>query len=208
MMKTYEIFPEDQALALCEQIRGANWLQGKARTAELTGTVKQNEEILDHVSLQTIGKRIVANPEVQLDAIPLQMHKPKYSRYAEGGAHYGFHTDAPWMGSTRTDLSCTLFLADPASYDGGELVVGTEIVKLRPGQCVIYDCGTPHEVRPVTRGERICVVTWIQSRIRDPQKRKLIGDYRRFLAELEKDRPDLFLRGGQVYSQLLRMWIE
>jgi PKHD-type hydroxylase len=211
-MKFYQLFPEEQAKALCEQLRSAQWAEGKARTKELTGTVKQNEEILEHVALQTIGQRLAAHPEIALDHIPLQVHKPKFSRYTEGGAHYGVHTDAPWMGATRTDLSCTIWLSSPDSYEGGELVIYDDGEKRQfkgnPGQCVIYDCGRPHEVLPVTSGERICAVTWIQSRVRDSQKRRLVSNFRKFLAKFEQDQPERFLEGSAIYSALLRRWIE
>ena len=72
---------------------------------------------------------------------------------------------------------------------------------------MIYDCGDPHEVLPVTRGERICVITWIQSRIRDAHKRQLVSKMRRFLSRFE-DNQELFVEGGQIHSALLRMWIE
>lgn len=202
-MKTYRIITKEQALALAEKTKGLSWQQGKARTKELTGTTKQNKEILSHVALQTLGKRIAAHPEIQLDTIPIKMHAPKFSRYSEG-EHYKLHTDAPWMGDTRTDLSCTLWLSE--DYDGGELVIDGVPYKGEPGECLIYNCGLPHEVRPVTFGERICVITWIQSRVRDSEKRKLITDFRRFLGNFE-DSP-LFLEGGRIHSALLRMWIE
>lgn len=202
-MKFYQILPKDQALAIAENVKGLNWSPGKARTRELTGTVKQNREILDNVLLQTLGKRIINDTGIQLDHIPLQLHPPKFSRYSDG-EHYSLHTDAPWMAKTRTDLSCTLWLSD--DYDGGDLVIAGERFRGEPGQCLIYDCGEPHEVTPVTRGDRICAVTWIQSRIRDPIKRKYISDFRKFLSNFE-DSP-LFIDGSRLYSALLRRWIE
>lgn len=204
MMNIYRIMPADQAVAIADKLAGSAWPAGRARTKELTGTVKQNGEILSHAALDAIGKRIVAHAGVQMDAIPLKMHPPKFSRYADG-QHYKRHTDAPWMGQTRTDLSCTLWLND--AYDGGELVVGDRVVRGEPGQCVVYECGEPHEVLPVLAGERICAVTWIQSRIRDAHKRRLASDMRRFLARIEHDHA-LFVDGGRIHSALLRMWIE
>lgn len=202
-MKMYQILSKEEALAVAEKTRTLEWSQGKARTKELTGTVKQNSEILDHVTLQAIGKRIINNAAIQLDHIPLKLHPPKFSRYSDG-QHYAIHTDAPWMNVTRTDLSCTLWLSD--DYDGGELIVGGQPFRGEPGQCLIYNCGQPHEVKPVTRGARICAVTWIQSRIRDPIKREYASDFRKFLSNFE-DSP-LFLEGGRLYSALLRRWVE
>lgn len=204
-MKMYRVLSEEQALALCEQVMKLGWPQGKARTKELTGTTKQNREITSHVALQTLGKRIVNHPEIQIDCIPLKIHAPKFSRYSDG-EHYKLHTDAPWMGETRTDLSCTLWLSK--DYEGGELRIDGQPFKGRPGECLIYECGRPHEVTPVTRGDRVCVVTWIQSRIREPSRRRLISDFRKFLAKLDGKDEALFLEGSQIYSALLRSWIE
>ena len=207
-MKFYRIFEEEQARELAAQIAGDEWQEGRARTKELTGTVKQNEEILGSGNkiLEELGRKIVNHPAILLDHLPLKCHTPKFSRYKVGGDHYGVHTDAPWMGSTRTDLSCTLWLND--GYEGGELVIDDRKLKGKPGTCVVYDCGEPHEVLPVTAGERICAITWIQSRIRDAHKRQLVSNFRKLLAKMEKEKPDWFLEGGQVYSSLLRMWWE
>lgn len=203
-MKIYNILPEALALSIGENVRKSEWPVGKARTKELTGTVKNNGEILSHDALQSIGTKIGANTQVQLDHIPLKLHPPKFSRYAKGD-YYQSHTDAPWMGQTRTDLSCTLWLSN--DYEGGFLRIEDKELKGAPGQCIVYNCGTPHEVTPVTSGERICAVTWIQSRIRDAHKRKLVSDFRKFLANFEDNRT-LFMQGGQIHSALLRLWCE
>lgn len=205
-MRIYRIFPEAQAIGIADTLKEKNWVQGKARTSEETGTTKQNGEILEHPLLESLGKRILNHPDIAIDVIPLKCHKPKFSRYRDG-ERYHRHTDAPWMGTTRTDLSCTLFLSDPDSYDGGELVVDGEVVKCKAGEAVIYDCGAIHEVSPVTSGERICAVTWIQSRVRDQGKRNLISEYRRFVEKL-KGQPEMYLEAGRFNSALLRMWSE
>lgn len=203
-MKSYQILPIEQATALAEKINGLSWSQGKARTKGLTGTVKHNHEITSHLSLQTLAKRILAHQEVQLEAIPHSITPPKYSKYQEGD-YYQSHTDAPWMGSVRTDLSCTLWLND--DYSGGELILDGKRYRGKPGEAIIYDCGMPHEVTQVTSGERICAIAWIQSKIRDPAKRRLATSFRRFLSKFE-DNQELFVEGGQIHSALLRMWIE
>lgn len=203
-MRTYRVLAEDQAQLLCEATKKMTWSEGRARTKELTGTIKRNSEILQHSSLTLLGKKITGHPEVQLDTIPLKTTSPKYSKYEEG-QRYQLHTDAPWMGQTRTDLACTLWLN--GDYQGGQLVVDGLEFKGKPGEALIYECGAPHEVLPVTSGERICVITWIQSRIRCPHKRKLISSFRRFLAKFEDDQ-EKFVEGSRVYSALLRMWIE
>ena len=222
-MKIYRILSEEDAAKVLTLVQANEWKEGRARTEALTGTVKQNQEILGKEVPELadgIGRKIIGQLDVQLDAIPLALRRPKFSRYADG-AQYHKHTDAPWMGSVRTDLACTLFLSDPDTYTGGNLFINGRSApfKLKPGEAVIYDCGSPHFVEPVTEGERICAITWIQSRVRDPRKRALITELRALLADIEpvsanKGEPmqdtyqDWFLRGGRVHSALLRMWSE
>lgn len=204
-MKLYRLLPAEQARQIAGELSG--WKEGLARTRELTGTVKQNEEILgkDAPNMsRVITTAILTNANVQLECIPLKIHPPKFSRYA-GSSHYNEHTDAPWMGDVRTDLSCTLWLND--DYDGGELCIGGEKYKGQAGVAAIYNCEMPHSVAPVTRGERICAITWMQSRIRDPHKRGLVTDFRKFLSKIEDDQR-LFVEGGRIHSALIRMWME
>ena len=204
-MQIYRVMSAASAAAICDVLKTEEWAQGRARTPALTGTVKQNEEILQHAALTRIGKALINHGEIQLATIPLKLHAPKFSRYSKG-AHYGRHTDAPWMGETRTDLSCTLWLND--DYEGGALSIAGQRIRGMPGECVIYDCGEPHEVEEVTAGERLCVITWIQSRIRDAHKRRLVTDMRRFLSRFETSHPEWFVDGGRVHSALIRMWME
>lgn len=203
-MTFYRILSEDESSKVAERAKQLAWSSGKARTPELEGTIKKNSEVLDDTVLRMIGQRIVQHPDVQLDAIPLKYHKPKFSRYAAGD-YYRRHTDAPWMGDSRTDLSCTLWLN--GDYDGGELVIDGKSYRGEPGQAIIYNCGLPHEVKPVRQGERLCVITWIQSRVRCPIKRELCTDFRRFLSRIENNQ-SLFVDGGKIHSALLRMWSE
>jgi PKHD-type hydroxylase len=200
----YQIMTAEQAALTCEIAKGLDWEVGQARTEALTGTVKQNNEVLTHPELISIGKLLLANRGVLLHEIPLKAHPPKFSRYKDG-QHYKMHTDAPWMLETRTDMSCTIWLND--DYEGGELVIGDKKVKGKPGMAAVYPCGEPHEVLPVTSGERICAITWIQSRIRDPIKRKWLSDMRKFIAKFE-DNEELMLEGSRLNSAMLRRWSE
>lgn len=204
-MKLYRILSEETALEIAERLsRSENWKPGNARTAGLTGTVKQNEEILNHADLAEIGKRILNHPDVQVDHLALQCSPPKFSRYRDG-ARYQAHTDAPWMGTTRTDLSCTLWLSK--GYYGGELIVDGQAIKGAPGQAFVYPCGEIHEVRPVTSGQRIAVVTWIESRVRDLHKRTMLSDMRKLLGTFD-DADPRHLELTRLFSALLRMWME
>lgn len=148
--------------------------------------------------------------------LPKSIRPPMVSRY-EVGMSYGLHVDDAFMGSSaraRSDISITVFLSDPGDYDGGELIMtspfGDQEVKLPAGAAVVYPSSTLHQVAPVTSGERLAVVTWAQSRVRDAVRRELLYDtfqIREKLAELDSDSEETDL-AFKTYSNLLRMWAE
>ncbi|GAA0631511.1 Fe2+-dependent dioxygenase [Halomonas beimenensis] len=185
-------------------------------------TVKQNEqadgrrpEIAE--LRQEVAKALQANPLFQMAARPKRMKPLMFSRYQEGMT-YGNHVDDAIMatpqGAMRTDLSFTLFLNDPDSYDGGELLVdstaGEQTYKLPAGALILYPSSTLHRVEPVTRGERLAAVGWAQSQVRDPQQREILFD-------LDTTRRQEFEANGKTrtfdmlsksLANLLRMWAE
>ena len=127
---------------------------------------------------------------------------------------YGSHVDDALMNGIRTDVSFTLFLSDPDSYDGGALVIessgGEDDIKLPAGSLVAYPSTTLHRVQPVTKGARLAAVGWARSFIRDPARRELLFD-------LDTARQSLFAREGKTAefdllskstANLLRMWAE
>lgn len=113
--------------------------------------------------------------------IPRRIATPTLCRYG-AGMKYGVHTDVAFLPTApeplRSDVSCTIFINDPASYQGGELVIhlGTEqvVVKGRPGTAILYPSTTLHQVAPVTAGERLVIITFIESHIPDQMERDLI----------------------------------
>jgi PKHD-type hydroxylase len=161
----------------------------------------------------TITARIRDNPLFRLAVRPKTLTPLILSRY-EPGMEYGTHVDDAMMNGVRSDVSFTLFLADPASYDGGALVLespaGEDDVKLPSGALVAYAATMLHRVAPVTRGTRLAAVGWARSLIRDPAKRDLLFD-------LDTARQRLFAREGKMpefdllsktSANLLRMWAE
>jgi PKHD-type hydroxylase len=127
---------------------------------------------------------------------------------------YGSHVDDALMGGMRTDISFTLFLSDPTSYDGGELIIdsasGEETFKLEAGALVAYPATSLHRVGAVTRGTRLAAIGWARSFVRDPAQRELLFD-------LDTVRRQLFAREGKSaafdlisksFANLLRMWAE
>jgi PKHD-type hydroxylase len=130
---------------------------------------------------------------------------------------YGAHVDDALMGASpriRSDLAITVFLSAQDSYEGGELMVGTSIghiaVKLPRGDGVVYPASTIHSVNPVTRGERLAAVTWVQSHVRDPMQRELLADLDLLKKSLNEIKPDdeKTELAFKLYSNLLRMWAD
>jgi PKHD-type hydroxylase len=147
-------------------------------------------------------------------AFPQRIAPPNLCRYGVGMT-YGAHTDAAFLAvgqqALRSDVSCTLFLSDPSGYQGGELTIylGTEVVQVKgkPGSAVLYPSTTLHQVAPVTSGERLVMITFIQSRIPDQMQRELLyklGEVRA-LEGLKMDWQNR-VQLEHVITNLQRMW--
>lgn len=154
--------------------------------------------------------------EFQSLALPKSVAHPMLSRYRDGMS-YDSHVDAALMGKNgilRPDVSVTIFLSDPASYDGGELTIetglGEQAVKLMAGEAVVYPTSAPHWVMPVTRGERLAAVTWAQSFVRSPEQRTILFDLKAVMEQVADAAPDaeathlLF----KTHANLMRMWVD
>lgn len=146
-------------------------------------------------------------------AQPKEIFSPLFSRYAVGKS-YGLHMDNALMGDMRIDLSLTLFLSDPADYDGGELIMyfptGERAIKLPAGHAVLYPTTALHRVAEVTRGQRQVVVTWVRSLVRDAAKREILFDLQtanRRLAEQLGKTPETDIL-AKTYTNLLRRWVD
>ena len=165
---------------------------------------------------QIIMRAMAASPLLHAAAFPKMILQPTISRYTPG-MEYGWHTDSPLMskGATiRADMSMTLFLSEPASYTGGELVIQTGTgalpFKLAKGDAILYPTTCLHCVQPVTEGERIVAITWLQSMIRDIAQRDLLIRLKTIQETIGAAQPQSgeHLALQQVYSNLVRMWAE
>lgn len=215
---------DDQALAFVDDVlANAQFVDGGATAGADAGRIKRNQE-MDRAAtpkadlLETLVVRALQiNPDFGDHVLPRNFSRPIVSRYADG-MEYGLHVDNPLMGMggglLRTDVSVTLFLADPDSYDGGALELEIEgqrrEIKLPRGHAVAYTTGTPHRVTPVTRGARIAAVLWAESIVADPHKRRILSDFQRtshMMVERHAGTPeaDLFLKG---YYDLMRLWAQ
>lgn len=137
-----------------------------------------------------------------------------FSKY-EPGMQYGWHVDSPLMGEMmRTDIAITVFLNNPAEYEGGELELqsptGTLLYKLPAGDAVCYPCTQLHRVREVTSGVRRVAVSWIESMVKNSEQRKVLFDLQQVIdalrtKELSSEEANLL---QQNHSNLLRMWAQ
>lgn len=202
----------------------APWVDGRATAGHQGAPVKKNSQIEEASPLarqlrQIVLEELERNPLFISAVLPHRVYPPLFNRYGEG-MHFGTHVDGAVRtiaGSghkLRTDLSATLFLADPEAYAGGELIIendfGSESVKLAAGDAIVYTSTSRHRVTPVTRGVRTACVFWIQSLIRDDQKRELLFELDRSIQRLTQTSadPDSLVRLAGHYHSLLRLWTE
>ncbi len=222
MLKYIHGFLEPAAVkTLLSMAETGEMADGHLTTGELLKSAKKNLQLQPtNEQKQQIGaiitKAIERNSDFKNFALPKRVLPPMISRY-EPGMEYGSHIDNPIMGGTdhvRTDLSMTVFLSPPDSYDGGELAMetpwGEQEIKLLPGDAVVYATILRHRVKPVTRGARIAILTWMQSFVGDPLKREILHDLdiaRRAVMAKDPDSEE-YKRLLSASSSLFKMWAE
>ena len=212
---------KEQEIAEIEQlVLNSSFLDGKQTASMAAREVKHNQQIDPSGSaaaeIQAIlGHAIRTSPYFQAAAQPKQVYPFLISKYGPG-QYYGWHVDSPIMGepNLRSDLAMTVFLSDPDSYEGGELVIqgttGPMALKPAKGDAVLYPCQFLHCVNEVKKGERLAAVTWIQSNIRSSEQRQLLFELNQvhaLLSQRDKHAPETSLL-LQAYSNLFRMWAE
>ena len=194
---------------------------GSSTASSDAASVKNNLQIRaeENFQAQQIGQIVMSSlsrrPEFQSAILPKVILPPLVSIYREKMS-YGMHVDSPLMGSQftiRTDVGMTLFLSEPDTYEGGELLVITETgkkkFKLNAGDAIVYPTTKLHEVLPVTSGKRIAVVTWAQSAVRDAHKREILFNLQSSISNLVNDEmKNERIKLQQVYANLVRMWAE
>lgn len=203
----------------------APWADGKATAGHQSALAKRSLQLPQSSdAARQLGATVTAVLNRNLlflsAALPAKVFPPLFSRY-EPGHDFGNHVDnairamPDGSGNLRTDLSATLFLSDPESYDGGELSIddtyGLHQVKLSPGDMILYPSSSLHRVEPVTRGERLAGVFWVQSLVREDANRTLLFDMDQSIQRAAEklghaDETVIGLTG--CYHNLLRMWAE
>ena len=197
------------------------YIDGRETAGWAAANVKKNKQVAnnsgDYAVLQAlVSEALSANRYFAMAAMPKVMRPILFSRYLPGMG-YGPHVDNAMMGEapqTRVDLAFTVFLSDPESYEGGELEIdepaGTRSFKLSAGAAVLYPANSLHQGTKVVSGKRDVAVGWIQSLVRE-------ADKRRVLFELENLRATMFAEMGKTpafdtltrnTSDLWRMWAE
>ncbi len=158
---------------------------------------------------------LVQNSWVRETLFPKSLGAPMLAKY-EPGMSYGEHVDTPVLAGSppvRVDISCTVFVAEPDSYDGGDLIIrlsDREVsVKEAPGVAVFYPSTYFHRVAPVTRGARLVAITFIESRIRDAHKRDILSELQGCLNDYGGSlSQEANMRLEFVRTNLVRMWYE
>lgn len=217
-----QVLTTAEAEHCCQQLLAAAWASGQSTAGQQGARVKNNRQLPEDSALarelgDTILARLERHPMFISAALPAQVYPPMFNRY-EGGEQFGHHIDnavrlLPGSGiKIRTDVSATLFLAEPDSYDGGELVIqdtyGQQQVKLPAGDLLIYPATSLHRVAAVTRGIRLASFFWIQSMVRETAQRSILFEMDTAIQRLNRTGADgealVHLTGS--YHNLLRMW--
>jgi PKHD-type hydroxylase len=217
------VLSPDQVAMFREKLSAADWIDGRATAGEQSARAKRNLQVPeDSAVARELGELILGslgrNPPFVSAALPLRVFPPLFNRY-EVGMAFDTHVDNAirFAGPVRfrTDLSCTLFLTDPADYDGGELIVedayGEHAVKLPAGDMIVYPASSLHRVAPITRGARWSSFFWAQSMVRSDEQRTLLYDLdnaiQRLSVKVGQGDPEVVALAG-TYNNLLRMWAD
>lgn len=191
---------------------GAKTASGAAKAVKSNLQARKGDAVVKRAS-DMVRETLEQNSDFQAAALPAKFARITFSRYT-AGMSYGTHVDNAFINGVRTDLSFTLFLSDPDSYRGGELIIkrhdGDEAVKLPSGALYLYPSDTLHSVAPVEEGERLAAVGWVQSRVRLEEHRAVLFDLDRTLRQLPKteDAEPLRLNLLRVRNSLLRLWAD
>lgn len=219
-----DILVSEQLTEAKKLLAKAEWVDGRVTAGHQSSRTKDNQQIpenhkiakqLGEIVLSALGK----NALFVSAALPAKVFPPLFNRY-QGGQSFGTHIDnairqVPGTAHyVRTDISATLFLAEPEEYEGGELVVedtyGVHKVKLPAGHMVLYPASSLHRVNAVTKGARVASFFWVQSMVRDDSKRTILFDLDLAIQKLNKDIPNhqSLVQLTGVYHNLLRSWAD
>ena len=212
----------DQLKQVMTILNASDFISGKATTSGLSAMVKDNLQVPQNdPQVQSIMKLVMEtvsnNQQFFTTVYPKRLFPPIFNRY-EAGMSYGKHVDNALMQMPqpiRTDVAFTLFISEPNSYEGGELIIqipgrGEEHVKLPAGSLIVYEPNHPHWVAPVTEGIRYAAVSWAESLVRDDRQRAILTELDRTAISLQAKLPDSPELNAVIdsFHNLMRMWSE
>ena len=226
LLHVRKVLSADELRAARRLLAAAPWGDGRVTAGEQSARAKNNQQLPEACEASRQLQKLVLDGLARHQlffsaALPKQISPPLFNRYGGEANSFGNHVDSAvrylsdGSGRVRTDISCTVFLAEPDEYDGGELMVedtyGQQRVKLPAGDMVLYPGHSVHRVEPVTRGQRVASFFWVQSMVRSDEQRRL-------LFEMDQHLMSLRTRNGETdpavigltatYHNLLRMWLE
>jgi len=225
LIRIPEVLDVETLRQLRAGLEEAEWESGARTAGSQAAQVKHNQQLpREAPATRQLQALLLAalerNTLFFTAALPKRVLPPMFNRYGGDSNHYGDHVDQAIRyvpGSAqrvRTDISCTVFLADPTDYEGGELVIadtyGEQRVKLAAGDAVLYPGTSVHRVEPVTRGARLASFFWIESMVRSDEQRRLLYEMDLALTALRSEHGEsaatVQLTG--TYHNLLRMWAD
>ena len=233
LLRIPQVLTPDELAQIRQLILSADWADGRITAGSQSGSVKNTLQLPEDLPAAQQARHIVSvalarNPMFVTGALPKSVYPPLFNRYGGSANHFDNHIDnavrthAATARPVRTDISCTLFLSDPASYDGGELVVqdtyGEQRIKFQAGDLVLYPGTSVHRVEPITRGERLACFFWIESMVRHDAQRRLLYEMDMAITSLRQkdlaqaasctaESPEVVRLTG-CYHNLLRMWAD
>ncbi len=235
LLRIPQALKPDELAQVRQLILAADWTDGRITAGSQSGAVKNNLQLPEELPATQQARHIVSvalarNPSFVTGALPKSVYPPLFNRYGGQTNEFGSHVDnavrthPATARHVRTDISCTLFLSEAASYDGGELVVqdtyGEQSIKFEAGDLVMYPGTSVHRVEPVTRGERLACFFWVESMVRHDAQRRLLYEMDMAITALrqkdwntkgnDKNRPESpeVVRLTGCYHNLLRMWAD
>ncbi|MGL4597488.1 MAG: Fe2+-dependent dioxygenase [Bacteroidia bacterium] len=214
---------DQQTLTQINQLlASAPYIDGKSTATDAAKLVKNNLQVdmNDRRVLpqlyQLLGQALASEPKFNTVLYAARVYPFLFSK-CESGMGYGWHVDSPLMGGNptiRTDLAMTIFLSDPSTYEGGELVIRAEgkelMFKPKAGDVVVYPCQYVHAVNEVRNGVRSVAVSWLQCSVRNAEQRKILADLKSLHENLAAEDPNASRtqQALQTWSNLLRMWAD
>lgn len=203
-------------------VTDANYQDGKLTAGHIARGVKQNLQIAAGDASITRAQELVSTALLQSDgvrlhAMPKRILPVTFNRY-DIGMSYGNHVDNALMaapgGVLRGDISITVFLSEPTDYEGGELVINSDVgaqkIKLAAGAALLYPSTTMHRVEAVTRGCRLAAITWVQSLVRDATQRQMLAELSGLVRWAHDKAPDTgeAMALGKIRANLVRLWAD